>query len=108
MFHETETRLRPTVHATSPRHRRRPFCRHQAPVRGHRRPGAGQAGRVVLTTMLNQAFDQYVFTRVDHILKLADTNDAGYRKTAEEVSAALDRLLGRSAGTFFLLRKKPK
>ncbi|QDR80472.1 hypothetical protein SPTER_18000 [Sporomusa termitida] len=47
----------------------------------------------MLNRMLTQAFDQYVFTRVDHILNLAGTTDAGYSKTAAEVSAALDRLL---------------
>ncbi|QDR82936.1 hypothetical protein [Sporomusa termitida] len=49
--------------------------------------------RVGLRETLNQAFDQYVFIRVDHILNLAGTKDAGYSKTAREVSAALDRLL---------------
>ncbi|QDR79948.1 hypothetical protein SPTER_12520 [Sporomusa termitida] len=47
----------------------------------------------MLTRTLTQAFDQYIFTRVDHILNRAGTNDAGYSKTAREVSAALDRLL---------------
>ncbi|QDR79217.1 hypothetical protein SPTER_04850 [Sporomusa termitida] len=47
----------------------------------------------MLKRLLSQAFDQYVFTRVDHILNQAGINDAGYRKTSREVSAALDRLL---------------
>ncbi|QDR82629.1 hypothetical protein SPTER_40580 [Sporomusa termitida] len=47
----------------------------------------------MLKGLLSEAFDQYVFDRVDHILNLADANDAGYSKTAREVSAALDRLL---------------
>ncbi|QDR82182.1 hypothetical protein [Sporomusa termitida] len=47
----------------------------------------------MLTRLLSQAFDQYVFTRVDQILNLAGTQDAGYSKTAAEVSAALDKLL---------------
>ncbi|QDR81551.1 hypothetical protein SPTER_29370 [Sporomusa termitida] len=47
----------------------------------------------MLNRILDQAFDHYVFTRVDQILNLAGTNDAGYSKTAREVSAALDQLL---------------
>ncbi|QDR83227.1 hypothetical protein [Sporomusa termitida] len=53
----------------------------------------GPDGPTVLKRMLNEAFDQYIFTRVDHILNLAGTRNARYSKTAREVSAALDRLL---------------
>ncbi|QDR79880.1 hypothetical protein [Sporomusa termitida] len=94
MSDENGTRLRPTGHATRPG-QRRPLCRPgprlQAP--GPRRLRAGQTSRGGLKEMLNQAFDQYIFTRVDHILNLAATQDAGYNRTASEVSAALDRLL---------------
>ncbi|QDR81932.1 hypothetical protein SPTER_33520 [Sporomusa termitida] len=47
----------------------------------------------MLTRLLSEVFDQYVFTRVDQILNLAGTHDARYSKTAAEVSAALGKLL---------------
>ncbi|QDR81147.1 hypothetical protein [Sporomusa termitida] len=89
MSHTNSTRLTPAVRAARSG-RRRLLCR---PGLRRRRPGADREGRVEFQRLLHEAFDQYVFTRVDHILRLAGTNDAGYRKTAAEVSAALDRLL---------------
>ncbi|HWR06522.1 hypothetical protein [Sporomusa sp.] len=56
-------------------------------------PGAAQDDRLMLQSILNEAFNQYIFTRVDNILKLAGTNDDGYSKTVSKVGATLDRLL---------------
>ncbi|QDR82516.1 hypothetical protein [Sporomusa termitida] len=78
MSHEKTPRLRPTVHAAG----LAPGVRHQA--------GGADA---VLKSVLDQAFDQYVFTRVDHILRLAEAKDDGYRQTVRDASDALDRLL---------------
>ncbi|WP_144352001.1 hypothetical protein [Sporomusa termitida] len=76
MSNENRTRLLPAVSTAN-----------------RRDTAAGREGGVMLKGLLSEAFDQYVFDRVDHILNLADANDAGYSKTAREVSAALDRLL---------------
>ncbi|QDR82738.1 hypothetical protein [Sporomusa termitida] len=56
-------------------------------------PGAEPDDRLMLQSILNETFNQYIFTRVDNILKLAGTNDAGYSKTVSKVGAILDRLL---------------
>jgi hypothetical protein len=61
--------------------------------RDPQQPGAAQDDRLMLQSILNEAFNQYIFTRVDNILKLAGTNDAGYSKTVHEVSGLLNRLL---------------
>ncbi|QDR81871.1 hypothetical protein [Sporomusa termitida] len=66
-------------------------------------PGAGQDDRLMLQSILNEAFNQYIFVRVDSILKLAGTNDAEYSKTVSKVGAILDRLLalaGELAGQY--------
>jgi hypothetical protein len=47
----------------------------------------------VLNNSLSQAFDQYVFDRVDTILGLAAVTDENYRKAVREVDAALEKLL---------------
>ena len=47
----------------------------------------------MLKSILNEAFNQYIFIRVDSILKLAGTTDAGYSKTVSNVRNTLDRLL---------------
>ncbi|WP_170233155.1 hypothetical protein [Sporomusa termitida] len=47
----------------------------------------------MLTRMLIQAFNRYIFARVDHILNLAGTNDAGYSKAAREGGPAFGRRL---------------
>ncbi|QDR80705.1 hypothetical protein [Sporomusa termitida] len=49
--------------------------------------------RLMLRSILTETFNQYIFVRVDNILKLAGTNDAGYSKTVSKVGATLDRLL---------------
>ncbi|QDR79549.1 hypothetical protein [Sporomusa termitida] len=64
-----------------------------APDREPQQTGAEQEDRLMLQSILNEAFNQYIFTRVDNILKLAGTNDAGYSKTVSKVGAILDRLL---------------
>ncbi|QDR79559.1 hypothetical protein [Sporomusa termitida] len=64
-----------------------------APDRKPPEPGAEQEDRLILQSILNEAFNQYIFTRVDNILKLAGTNDAGYSKTVSKVGAILERLL---------------
>lgn len=87
MFDKNGTRLRSTAHTARPR--RRPLCRF-----GPRRRRDGRTGRDGLKGMANQAFDQYIITRVEDILTLAGTEDAGYSRTVREVGAALDRLLG--------------
>ncbi|QDR81036.1 hypothetical protein [Sporomusa termitida] len=56
-------------------------------------PGAEQDDRLMLQSILTEAFNQYIFVRVDNILKLAGTNDAEYSKTVSKVGATLDRLL---------------
>ncbi|WP_144351031.1 hypothetical protein [Sporomusa termitida] len=89
MSDKTRTRLRPTIHG---RNRSIPAAG-PPPGLERRRPEAGREEGVMLNRILDQAFDHYVFTRVDQILNLAGTNDAGYSKTAREVSAALDQLL---------------
>ncbi|QDR78900.1 hypothetical protein [Sporomusa termitida] len=77
MGHEKTTRLRPTVHTA---------------LAAGVRQQAGDAGDG-LKSVLAQTFDQYVFTRVDHILSLAEADDDGYRQTVKDASNALDRLL---------------
>ena len=47
----------------------------------------------MLQSILTEAFNQYIFVRVDNILKLAGTNDARYSKTLSQGGATLDRLL---------------
>ncbi len=47
----------------------------------------------MLQSILNEAFNQYIFTRVDNILKQAETTDADYRETSSKVSSLLKRLL---------------
>ncbi|WP_144351362.1 hypothetical protein [Sporomusa termitida] len=88
MFDQQRTRFRPALPAVR---RRDTAARRAAGCR--RRPRPGQAGGVMLTRLLSEVFDQYVFTRVDQILNLAGTHDARYSKTAAEVSAALGKLL---------------
>ncbi len=56
-------------------------------------PGAGPDDRLMLQGILSEAFNEYIFVRVDNILKLAGTNDAGYSKTISKAGAILDRLL---------------
>lgn len=55
--------------------------------------GPAQDDRLMLQSILNEAFNQYIFTRVDNILKLAETNDADYSETVNKVSGLLNRLL---------------
>jgi hypothetical protein len=55
--------------------------------------GAAPDDRLMLQSILNETFNQYIFVRVDSILKLAGTNDAGYNKTVSKAGATLDRLL---------------
>ena len=47
----------------------------------------------MLNSMLNQAFDQYVFDRVDNILGIAGANDAKYRKAVKETDSVLSQLM---------------
>ncbi len=56
-------------------------------------PGTGPEDRLMLQGILSEAFNEYIFVRVDNILKLAGTNDAGYSKTISKAGAILDRLL---------------
>ncbi len=56
-------------------------------------PGAEPPDRLMLQSILNEAFNQYIFTRVDNILKQAETNDADYRETVSKVGSLLTRLL---------------
>ena len=49
--------------------------------------------QLMLQSILNEAFNQYIFTRVDNILKQAETTDADYRETSSKVSSLLKRLL---------------
>ena len=56
-------------------------------------PGAAPDDRLMLPSILTEAFNQYIFNRVENILKLAQTNDADYRKTVHEVSGLLNRML---------------
>ena len=55
--------------------------------------GAGQDDMLMLQSILTEAYNQYIFVRVDNILKLASTNDVHYSKTVSQGSATLDRLL---------------
>ena len=55
--------------------------------------GAGPDDRLLLQSIFNEAFNQYIFARVDSIIKLAGTQDAGYSKTISKAGATLDRLL---------------
>ncbi|WP_054261614.1 hypothetical protein [Propionispora sp. 2/2-37] len=48
---------------------------------------------VVLKSILHQAFDQYVFDRVNDILLTAGTADAKYGKAATEVRNTLSQLM---------------
>jgi hypothetical protein len=52
-----------------------------------------QGGFVVLENILNQAFDQYIFDRVDDILRIAGTTDIKYSKAAKEVHNTLAKLM---------------
>ncbi len=56
-------------------------------------PGTEPDDRLMLQSILTEAFNQYVFVRVDNILKQAGTNDARYSKTVSQGGATLDRLL---------------
>ncbi len=56
-------------------------------------PGTGPEDRLMLQGILSEAFNEYIFVRVDNILKLAGTNDAGYSKTVSKAGVILDRLL---------------
>ena len=56
-------------------------------------PGVVPDDRLMLQSILTEAFNQYIFNRVENILKLAQTNDADYRKTVDEVSGLLNRML---------------
>ena len=56
-------------------------------------PGAAPDDRLMLQSILTEAFNQYIFNRVETILKLAQTNDADYRKTVHEVSGLMNRML---------------
>ncbi|MCM0756970.1 MULTISPECIES: hypothetical protein [Sporomusa] len=58
-----------------------------------KQPGAVPDDRLMLQSILNEAFNQYIFNRVENILKLAETNDADYSKTVHEVRGLLSRML---------------
>lgn len=47
----------------------------------------------MLKNILNQAFEQYVFDRVDNILSVAGVTDAKYRKAVKEVGSVLSQLM---------------
>jgi hypothetical protein len=47
----------------------------------------------VLKSILNQAFNQYIFDKVDATLSLAGTTDVHYSKAVKDVSTTLDQLM---------------
>ncbi|WP_371362433.1 hypothetical protein SRRS_35780 [Sporomusa rhizae] len=47
----------------------------------------------MLNSILNQAFEQYVFDRVDNILSIAGVADAKYRKAVKEADSVLSQLM---------------
>jgi len=47
----------------------------------------------VFNSILNQAFEQYVFGRVDNILITAGVTDAKYRKVVKEADSVLTQLM---------------
>lgn len=56
-------------------------------------------GRIgVLHSVLNQAFEQYVFDRVGDILSLAGVTDEKYRKAVKEADAVLSQLMELARG----------
>ncbi|MDF2876880.1 MAG: hypothetical protein K0R22_3563 [Sporomusa sp.] len=47
----------------------------------------------MFNSILNQAFEQYVLDRVDHILGIAGVADAKYRKVVKEADSVLSQLM---------------
>ncbi|WP_371372472.1 hypothetical protein [Sporomusa aerivorans] len=47
----------------------------------------------MFNSILNQAFEQYVFDRVDNILNIAGVTDAKYRKVVKEADSVLTQLM---------------
>ena len=47
----------------------------------------------MFNSILNQAFEQYVFDRVDNILRIAGVTDAKYRKVVKEADSVLTQLM---------------
>lgn len=47
----------------------------------------------MFNSILNQAFEQYVFDRVDNILSIAGVTDAKYRKVVKEAASVLSQLM---------------
>ncbi|HWR08681.1 hypothetical protein [Sporomusa sp.] len=47
----------------------------------------------MLKSILNQAFNQYIFDKVDATLSLAGTTDVHYSKAVKDVSTTLDQLM---------------
>lgn len=47
----------------------------------------------MLNSILNQAFEQYVFDRVDNILAIAGVTDEKYRKVVKEGDSVLSQLM---------------